>query len=242
MRHARLMLWAGILAGVSLLAAGPAQAQQKKPAAPAPKPALDGRSVLVAWTNQPADTAAPIAVPTNAPISPEKAIAAEVERGYDQMRMGRLETAIATFNGVLRQDPTNRNARFGIGTVRIQQERYKDALDVLEPMVAEYPQDYFLRNNIAWLYATAKDTSIRDGRKAVKYAQEALLLQPRDYHVWSTLSEGYYVAGQYDRALKAAQEAQNLAQESGGTQENIEEYRRQVEKNTKAVQAMSVIE
>jgi len=78
-------------------------------------------------------------------------------------------------------------------------EQYRPALDILEAMTAEFTNDYSLKNNIAWLYATAKDHSIRNSSRAVAYAQEALLINPLDYHIWSTLSEAYYVGTQYDK-------------------------------------------
>ena len=140
------------------------------------------------------------------------------------------------------RDPVNKQARFGLGTAYIQLQQYKDALAVLEPMVKEFPKDYFLKNNIAWLYATAKDFSIRNGAKAVQFAQDALLIAPGDFHLWSTLSEGYYISGKYDKALRAAEVALKLSFDSPTGADSVEEYRRQVEKNRKAAQAMSVLE
>jgi tetratricopeptide (TPR) repeat protein len=223
------------------------------PAADTPKPrklSLDSRSVLVSWTNEvgaPAPAETVVATNTVAESNTVKSagqdeISQLLDKAYKQIDYGGVQDAIGMFNDVLERDPVNKRARFGLGTVYIQMQKYKDALAVLEPMVKEFPGDYFLKNNIAWLYATAKDVSIRDGAKAVQYAQDALLIAPGDFHVWSTLSEGYYISGQYDKALRAAEEALKMSLDSPTGAEGAEEYRRQVEKNRKAAQAMSVLE
>jgi tetratricopeptide (TPR) repeat protein len=223
------------------------------PAADEPKPrklSLDSRSVLVSWTNEVGEQA-PVeaAVATNAVAESntvnsvaQDEISQLLDKAYKRIDYGGVQDAIGMFNDVLKRDPANKRARFGLGTAYIQMQMYKDALVVLEPMAKEFPEDYFLKNNIAWLYATAKDVSIRNGEKAIEYAQDALLIAPGDFHVWSTLSEGYYISGKYDKALRAAEEALKMSLDSPTGAEGAEEYRRQVEKNRRAAQAMSVLE
>ena len=241
--RARFLLWViswGVAVAVSATAAD------------APKPrklSLDSQSVPVSWTNKvgaPAPVETAVATNTSAESNAVKSAAQDeisqlVDKAYKRIDCGNMQEAIRMFNDVLAQDPVNKRARFGLGTAYIQLQQYKDALAVLEPMVKEFPEDYFLKNNIAWLYATAKDVSIRNGAKAVQFAQDALLIAPKDFHVWSTLSEGYYISGKYDKALRAAEEALKLSLDSPTGADSAEEYRRQVEKNRKAAQAMSVL-
>lgn len=232
---------------VALLAAVVAAAGQQA-ARPAARK-LDARSVLVTWTNEGPAGAPTSAVPA-APSAPAGPVAATneteltrmVDRAYELVQFGDAAAAIELFNQVLAKEPGDRRARFGLGTTYIQMDKYREALAVLEPMSQETPGDYFLKNNIAWLYATAKDHAIRDGAKAIRLAQEALLVAPTDFHVWSTLAEGYYVAGQYDKALRAAEEGLRIGVQIQGPGAVTEEYRRQVDKCRKAVQAMSVLE
>jgi tetratricopeptide (TPR) repeat protein len=202
----------------------------------------------VAQTNEPrASAAVETAVVTNASAesnavksAAQNEISQRIDKAYRRIDGGNMQEAIRMFSSVLVQDPVNKRARFGLGTAYIQLQQYKDALAVLEPMAKEFPGDYFLKNNIAWLYATAKDLSIRNGAKAVQFAQEALLIAPKDFHVWSTLSEGYYISGKYDKALRAAEEALKLSLDSPTATDRVEEYQRQVEKSRKAAQAMSI--
>jgi len=219
-------------------------------AAPKKNQALNPKPVVAAKTNTvrvPARALTPVVTNTEAGAGAEKTtgqdeVDKQIDKAFSRIQGGGIQDAVEMFRAVLKKDPANKRARFGLGTAYIQLQNYKEALAVLEPMADEFPEDYFLKNNIAWLYATAKDVSIRSGAKAVRYAQEALLIAPRDQHVWSTLSEGYYISGQYDKALRAAEEALRLGMESSAGAEGVEEYRRQVEKNRKASQAMSVLE
>jgi predicted Zn-dependent protease len=231
---------------ILLAAALAAQGQQAgKPAART----LDARSVLMSWTNEGPAGARTSAVPAG-PSAPAQAAANTndteeslmVDRAYKMVQMNDLGGAVELFKHVLMKTPDDSRAKFGLGTTYIQMQDYRQALAILEPMSEATPTDYFLKNNIAWLYATAKDSAIRDGAKAVRLAQEALLVAPNDFHVWSTLAEGYYVAGQYDKALRASEEALRIGLLVQGPGAVTDEYRRQVDKCRKAAQAMSVLE
>ena len=175
-------------------------------------------------------------------LTPDKTTDALLTHGFDELGRGNGSSAISYFTRVLTLDSTNKRGRFGMGTALIQLERYREALTILEPMLKEFPTDYTLKNNVAWVYAAAKDPSIRDGHRAIALAQEALLNLPTDCHVWSSLAEGYYITGRYEKALRAADEALRLCQQTGGSEELRREYQRLVERNRKAVQAMSLIE
>lgn len=162
-------------------------------------------------------------------------------RGFDFLQQGKLDEAVEAFSVLLDQYPDAKEARFGLGTVYIRQDKYREALDILVPMMEENPEDVSLYNNVAWLYATAKDPTVRDGKKAIAMAQAALLRRPGDYHVWSTLSEAYYVNGQYDKAMRAAEEALTGFRLAGAQDfSNLQTYYLQLDKCRKAADAMSV--
>jgi len=154
----------------------------------------------------------------------------------------RLERAEQLFTEALRLRPESRDARFGMGTLFIKQRRYGEAIATMEALIEDYPNEFPIINNLAWLYATATDAGIRDGNRAVHLAQEALLLQPNNYHVWSTLSEGHFVLGHYERAARAAREALRLSREAGAGEGRIRTYQRQLEKCVRAAQAMTILD
>ena len=165
-----------------------------------------------------------------------------VEEGYKELQGGKASRAMKAFQDALALDDQNHRALFGIGTAYIQMQEFRKALDVLEDLSRKYPKDYSLLNNIAWLYATSEDHSVRNGVKAVKAAQDALLLAPSDYHVWSTLAEAYYVSGKYEKALRCAEEAVELGKQKRAPMKDMRDYRKQIGKSKRAAEAMSLMD
>lgn len=174
--------------------------------------------------------------------SPEQQVSALVGSGYQAMQEERLQEAERYFFQALRLERDHKQARFGLGTLYIKMNNYERAIRVLESVLAQYPDEYFVLNNLAWLYATASDVAFRDGERAVKLAQEALLLQPNDFHVWSTLSEGHYIMGEYNRALRAAREALRISRQANAPETRIDEYRRQVDRSQRAAEALTILD
>ena len=87
-------------------------------------------------------------------------------------------------------------------------------------------------NDLAWLLATHEDTEIRDGVEAVDLAERACQLV--DYKVpvvVDTLAAAYAETGQFDQAVKTAQEALQLSRNVGEQelarkiQNHLESYR-----------------
>ncbi len=62
------------------------------------------------------------------------------------------------------------------------------------------------QNNLAWVYATAKDPRFRDGKAAVGYAQKAVA-QADDYQYLDTLAAALARDGQFAAAVKTQTEA-----------------------------------
>ncbi len=145
-------------------------------------------------------------------------------------------SAIGVYERILEIDPLNKNARFIIAHVYISAKQYAKAETSLKKLIAEYPDDFQLKNNLAWLYSTAEDPSFRDGEAAIKLAQEAMAIAPNDHHVWSTLSEAYYVTGQYEKALRAIEQMARIATRYGQgiTEEMVDEYTEQIQKCQRA--------
>jgi Flp pilus assembly protein TadD len=206
-----------------------AVAQEKPPPTAAPPPAE--RS-----STQPP----PTVVPTEDTAG--QRVQFHVNEGYTELRAGNVREAIAAFEHAIEAEPRDHRARFGLGTALISAGEFVRARDVLEALVRDFPDDYTVKNNLAWLYATAPDLRVRDGKKALAYAQEAVLLAPQDYHVWSTLAEAYYVNENYEQALRAAMEALRLVRETTKETDLHKEYERQTEKCRLAVQALSILE
>ena len=190
---------------------------------------------LVAWAG-PLATAATATPPAAAHVE------ADLDLAFKAIEQSKPELAVEIFRRALKKDPANRRGRFGLSTALIQTDKYREALNILETLVKEFPKDYVLKNNLAWVYATARDLSMRNGRRAIQLAQEALLLSPLDCHVWSTLAEAYFVSGRYDKALRDAEQALRLGRETNADGKLIEQYQLQVDRCRKAAESSSILE
>ena len=176
--------------------------------------------------------------------TPKERVAFLLDVGRAYLQAEDNAAAMNAFERALEIDPKNAELRYILGHVYIAEKKYKEAELLLVGLLKETPDDFKLWNNLAWLYATAEDNAYRNGTKAVTFAREALLLAPNDYHVWSTLSEAYYVSGEYEKANRAIEHMANLAATYGKniTEKEVEEYNAQIRKCRRAVEALKTIE
>jgi Flp pilus assembly protein TadD len=73
-------------------------------------------------------------------------------------------------------------------------------------------------NNLAWRWATSKNSEERDGRAAVRFAEKAVELTNRkELGFVDTLAAAYAETGQFDKAVSAETEAISLLKSSPST-------------------------
>lgn len=70
-------------------------------------------------------------------------------------------------------------------------------------------------NNLAWFLATCPDEKLRDPKRAVALAKEAVEAAPKSWLYWNTLGVAHYRAGDAKAAVAALEKAMELNQ--GGT-------------------------
>ena len=159
----------------------------------------------------------------------------EVAQAYS--KEGDLPAAVDAYERILKIEPAHHQARYLVSHIYIQAKEYRKAETLLLALIEERPEDYTLLNNLAWVYATAEDPSIRNGQKAVRFAQEAMVLAPNDHHVWSTLSEAHYMSGEYEKAYRDIEHMARLATRYGKdiTEESIKDYNEQIQKCKRAM-------
>lgn len=155
-----------------------------------------------------------------------------------------FQSAMGAYERILEIDPTHLEARYIVAHVYISAKAYAKAETLLLQLIEDNPEDFKLMNNLAWLYATAEDPKFRSGKKAVRYAQMALVLAPNDHHVWSTLSEARYINGDYEKAYNAITTMATLAQKYGKglTQEQVDAYNEQILKCKRAWDTQKMLE
>ncbi len=80
------------------------------------------------------------------------------------------------------------------------------------------PEDLQAECNLAWIYATFPDSSVRNGARAVQLAEQALQQsERRNPRIWRLAAAAYAEAGRFDDAIKAAQNGLALAQAAGNS-------------------------
>ena len=173
-----------------------------------------------------APKAAPAPSVTNRPAT--DGVELLLKQAYDKIEEAKWADALNLLERARKLAPENEVVRFGLGTVYIKLDMFKEAQGLLEALCKEFPDNPALKNNLAWVYAKSKDPAIRNPEKAIRLAQDAMLGAPGDFNVWGTLAEGYYQAGRYDRAVRVAAAALNMsrAAQDPSTPEFEELYRR----------------
>jgi len=155
-------------------------------------------------------TSAPPAAASAAAVSNDTARL--MVEGRQRLAGEQWAAAAAVFEQLRAIEPANREAAFGLGTAYSKLGRFREALPLLETVLAEVPDNPVVKNNLAWILAMAPDPEIRNPARAVRLAREAVLELRGDYQAWHTLAEAYYAAGRYDRALGAAETTWQLVQ------------------------------
>lgn len=158
---------------------------------------------------------------------------------YEQ---NRLEELVIESREIIRADPANLPARYYAATALISLRRYEAARTLLEQLLELHPQHPALLNNLAWLYAAATDPAIRQPQRALELARRAVVIEPNSFHIWNTLSEAYFVNRDFERALRAAEEALRLAEQQKAPADLIAKYINHAEKCKEALTAYSIFE
>jgi tetratricopeptide (TPR) repeat protein len=176
---------------------------------------------------QAATTAAVAAVPTVAAVATTAAVATVarptggaadlLSGGRQSLQEEKWTEAAALYEKALSLDAGNPEAMFGLSAAYIQLNMFAEALPLLLTLNRQLPLNPMVKNNLAWVYLKSKDPAVKNPQKAVKFARDAVLDVPADYSIWNTLAEAHYAAGQFDRALRAAQSAVRLSALAGVT-------------------------
>jgi superkiller protein 3 len=137
-------------------------------------------------------------------------------RGNVLLAKGRTEEAIADLEKALQLQPNDCNAHTCLANALLQQGLVEDAIAHYETALELDPNDPHSRNNIAWVLATSSNASIRNGTKAVDFAQQAVVLSGgREAQFLRTLAAAYAETGRFSEAIATAQQAAAIANMQG---------------------------
>lgn len=185
------------------------------------------------------------------PPSPAEEPAAQsmppLERGLlieasELIGRGSMREAEPLVRRVLAASPDNRPARQLLMAILIELKRDREAAETFAAYYPEHLEDFQFLNNYAWFLVKAEDRAYRDPGRALGLAQDAILLAPEVYQVWSTLAEVRYMNGDFERAVKAMQQAIELASRQGADTERINNYRADLQRMLEAQVVMTLME
>ena len=142
--------------------------------------------------------------------------AAHSELGSALAQNGDLVSAAQHLGYLMLLRPDVEEAHAKLRQLLLLSAKEPDGLQRLRHVAANAPDSPRMLDELAWLLATNPDSQVRDGAEAVRLAEHACDLTERKIPaLLDTLSAAYAEAGDFSRAIAAAEEALNRARSSG---------------------------
>ncbi len=144
---------------------------------------------------------------------------ADYNLGNVALEKGQVDEAIAHYRRALeRPGLYAADAHNNLGLALHAKGQNDEAIADYEKALEMNPKSASARTNLAWIFATSSDPSIRDGAKAVQLAEQANRLSGGSNPiVLNTLAAAYAESGQFSQALETAQRALDLATAQGNS-------------------------
>jgi tetratricopeptide (TPR) repeat protein len=132
------------------------------------------------------------------------------------LQKGRVPEALVHYRKLAELQPDNFEVHNIVGTVLVQKGRIREGMEEWQKVLVIQPDNGNAMSNLAWVFATAPDDSLRDGAQAVKLAEQALHLSGgRIPILFRTLAAAYAENGQFSQAIETAQRGITLANSQG---------------------------
>jgi tetratricopeptide (TPR) repeat protein len=132
--------------------------------------------------------------------------------GNALQQTNRIDEAASHYTRALRAEPNLLEAHLNLGNIFLQEKREREALSHYGKAHAISPDSPKALNNLAWLLASASETQLRDGSKAVELAGLAnRFTNGENALILHTLAAAYAESGKFADAVETAQSALRLA-------------------------------
>lgn len=132
---------------------------------------------------------------------------------------GSPDDAIPHFERALALAPDDAQARYSLGSALRLEGKAAAALAQWRQALQAQPDLVQALDEAAWVMATSREASVRNGAEAVELAERAVQVsggqQPR---ILATLAASYAEAGQFPKAVETAHRALNLAAQQNNRQ------------------------
>jgi tetratricopeptide (TPR) repeat protein len=134
------------------------------------------------------------------------------------LQRGQVADAMVHYRKLLEIQPENIETRNILGTVLVQQGRVTEAIEQWQETLAMDPENGNAKSNLAWVFATYPEESVRNGAQAVQLAEQALKLSGgKNPIIFRTLAAAYAESGRFGEAVDTAKHGLELATEQRNT-------------------------
>src|SRR5262249_31177224 len=89
-------------------------------------------------------------------------------------------------------------------------KQYDKACGDYSKLIELDPKNASPLNDLAWLFATCRDSKFRNPNRAVELARKSVELTPKDGNHWNTLGVAHYRAGDWKAAIAALEKSMEL--------------------------------
>ncbi len=132
---------------------------------------------------------------------------------------GRLDQAMPHFEKAVELAPDSAAFQSSLGMALLERGKAEEAIRHFRRALEIAPDDAQALDETAWVMATNREASVRNGAKAVELAERAVQVsggqQPR---ILATLAASYAEAGQFPKAVETAHQALSLASQQNQQQ------------------------
>ena len=140
------------------------------------------------------------------------------------------ELNLKMLSNLVQLEPDNPLLQLRLGTLYYTRNQPKQAVFHLQHALALDGDNPDVLNNLAWVFATSKGTSLFKPEKALVLAEKAAAISQQP-HILDTLAESYFVNGLITKALATAERA--LAAAAGDRSyyvKQVERFRAELQK------------
>ena len=137
---------------------------------------------------------------------------AQTELANALVRAGKVDEAIVHYQKAVQANPKLASAHNDLASALLRRGRVAEAMNHYQAAIDAQPGNPYLLNNLAWVLATATQSSARNGPRAVELAEKAERLSGgRNPSILGTLAAAYAESGRFPEAVTTAQRALALA-------------------------------
>ncbi|MBB5033878.1 tetratricopeptide repeat protein [Prosthecobacter vanneervenii] len=150
-------------------------------------------------------------------LQPESADA-PFNLGNAHLMKGQIDASIDFYEQALKLRPAYAEASYSLGNAWMQKRRLDKAVEHFQTALKAAPDHIPTLNNLAWILATSREASLRDGAAAVELMLHAdKIAGGTSPVIKNTLAAAYAEAGRFDDARVASRQAADLALQQGNT-------------------------